>query len=95
MSDSTEPNYVVCMRVSDTDSPVEGSTQDKCAKCDADVWVSVASRAFIQDSGAMILCVWCGMDQMREDQKQGQEVEIVTTELQKREVQKNLLEHGL
>lgn len=95
MSDSTEPNYVVCLRVSDTDSPVEGSTQDKCGRCDADVWISIASRAFVQDYDAMILCMNCGLAQMQDEKEKGQEVEIITTELQKREVQKNLLEHGL
>lgn len=83
-----EPTYAVCVRVADLDNPIEGSTVDTCGECGAEVWIGAAARLFVQDEGATILCAPCGLAQMQRESEENGGFEIVTNDLQRREIER-------
>lgn len=95
MEAETEPIYAVCARVADMDNPVEGSTPDKCAHCDQDVWISRSTRLFVQESEATIICAHCGKREMEKEMAEKGAIEIVTTDAQKNDLMHMLLEERL
>lgn len=54
-----EENYMVCVRVQDLETPVEGSTTTACVDCGCDIWISQESRKQLGQIGAMPLCEPC------------------------------------
>lgn len=54
-----EDRFMVCMRVTSMDDPVEGSTTTACVECGTDVWISAESRTEMYKVGAMPVCTEC------------------------------------
>lgn len=65
MSDK-EQKIIVAATVADCPMPCEPSTQDHCCLCGAKVWVSFSGMNYAGPD-AKVVCMWCGIRQMKED----------------------------
>ena len=82
---------IVCHRVADRPTPLEGSLKERCSKCGSEVWISPKTLEVKTRTGVEIVCVRCILPKL----KAGSELAITPGQIEeaaehiRKEIQKN------
>lgn len=61
------PPILGCMPTNLGAAHIPTATKDSCSECEQEVWVAPSGREIIAEKGALILCIKCLSEKIRED----------------------------